>query len=97
MNKLAQPKRQASHEDVAGPAYVSMAEAITKFQRGTPQRFHTKPRMTQFLQPPHGPSSKVRSSTVPHSPALSTKLRTRPVTALTHEQQELKEFEEAKK
>ncbi|XP_046736428.1 targeting protein for Xklp2 homolog [Diprion similis] len=77
--------------------YVSMAEAISKFQTGTPKRFRSISSKNTKL----GPVQKVRqvsvSATVPISPALRCKLRTRPTTILSQEEREQQEIRELRK
>ncbi|XP_015525122.1 targeting protein for Xklp2 homolog [Neodiprion lecontei] len=77
--------------------YVSMAEAISKFQTGTPKRFRSISSKNAKL----GPVQKVRqvsvSATVPISPALRCKSRTRPTTILSHEEREQQELQELRK
>ncbi|XP_012260180.2 targeting protein for Xklp2 homolog [Athalia rosae] len=77
--------------------YVSMAEAISKFQTGTPERF----RSVSSKGPKPGPLQKLRqsciSATVPISPALRCKSRVRPTKVLSQEERERLEMEEMKK
>lgn len=69
--------------------FVSMAEAITKFHRATPQRFHTAVKATKAEQL-RRQSFKLTKA---HSPALMCKNRSRPVTALSSEEKEKLELE----
>jgi len=77
--------------------FISMAEHIIKLQKQTPARFHTKPRFDGVTRKTFGGPSAPKTITVPHTPALVSHLRTRPVHALTREEEELREFEEAQK
>ncbi|PNF25470.1 hypothetical protein B7P43_G06000 [Cryptotermes secundus] len=77
--------------------FISMAEAINRFQTTTPDRFHSKPitsKLNLSLQPRKGIT--VKGSTIPHSPNLRSHLRSRPVHYMTREEEEEKEAEEMK-
>lgn len=67
-----------------------MAEAVKKFQQSTPERFRSKPKFNLNLKSKLG-------HTVPQSPHLISNKRTRPVNAVSHEEQEIIDFEEARK
>jgi hypothetical protein len=71
---------------------MTLAEAVIKYQAGTPRRFRSKPspRITKVAPFPWG-------GTKAHSPNLMTTKRVRPVTAISKEEQEQKEIEEARK
>ena len=73
--------------------YVSLAEAVSKFQKGTPKRFRTV--SLKDLKP--GPVTTFKQAafkiTRPISPVLTSKTRVRPVKALSHEQKEALELE----
>ncbi|XP_063915012.1 targeting protein for Xklp2 homolog isoform X1 [Zophobas morio] len=86
INRLAQPKRFTSHEN------LTLAEAVIKFQAGTPKRFRSKPspKINKGLPMPWG-------GTQAHSPKLKTTARSRPVVAVSKDEQERLEMEEAKK
>ncbi|XP_071874856.1 uncharacterized protein [Bombus fervidus] len=77
--------------------FVSLAEAISKFQNGTPQRFRTL--SNKDMKP--GPLMKLKRSplklTYPVSPALRCKQRTRRGNILSQQEREELEFEEMKK
>lgn len=73
--------------------YISLAEAIHRFQFATPQRFHTKSNKCQFANE----KLIALSYTVANSPMLATKARSRPTTYLGHEEQEQMEADEMKK
>ena len=77
--------------------FVSMAEAVLKFESAVPQRFRTVSR--KDLKP--GPLMKLKRSplklTQPISPALRCKQRSRPTTILSKEEHEALELEEMKK
>ncbi|CAH0545697.1 unnamed protein product [Brassicogethes aeneus] len=88
LNKLAQPKHKfSSAENLRKNDFVSVAEAINKFHKGTPIRFKSKPSILPLSL----------KTTIPQSPALRTKTRHRDVTTLTSEQRELQEFENEQK
>lgn len=77
--------------------FVSLAEAISKFQNGTPQRFRTL--SNKDMKP--GPLMKLKRSplklTYPVSPALRCKQRRRRGNILSQQKREELEFEEMKK
>ncbi|KZC09175.1 PREDICTED: targeting protein for Xklp2-A [Dufourea novaeangliae] len=77
--------------------FVSMAEAISKFQNGTPQRFRTTSNKT--MKP--GPLIKLKRSplklTVAVSPALRCKQRVRHTNVMTKEEREAMELQEMRK
>eukprot|EP00088_Acartia_fossae_P040797 TRINITY_DN4252_c0_g1_i3.p1 TRINITY_DN4252_c0_g1~~TRINITY_DN4252_c0_g1_i3.p1 ORF type:complete len:767 (+),score=251.71 TRINITY_DN4252_c0_g1_i3:80-2380(+) len=93
--RLENRKRQHSS---SGDEFKSVAEQVNKYQRGTPDRFHTRPRGRS--QSPY--RMKLRSQsppacTIPQSPALTLKGRSRPVHVLSQAEREEIELEEAKK
>ncbi|XP_003401913.1 targeting protein for Xklp2 [Bombus terrestris] len=77
--------------------FVSLAEAISKFQNGTPQRFRTL--SNKDMNP--GPLMKLKRSplklTYPVSPALRCKQRTRRGNILSQQEREELEVKEMKK
>ena len=77
--------------------FVSMAEAVLKFENAVPQRFRTISR--KDLKP--GPLMKFKRSplklTQPISPALRCKQRSRQTTTLTQKDREALELQEMKK
>ncbi|XP_021935026.1 targeting protein for Xklp2 homolog [Zootermopsis nevadensis] len=76
--------------------FISMAEAVCRFQTDTPNRFHSKPRTVNpnvSLQHRKGNTMK-KNSTVPYSPNLRSHLRSRPVHIMTKEEEEEKEADE---
>lgn len=73
--------------------FVSMAEAIYHYQRDTPGRFHsTKPQMFRS----HGTNGRL-GLTVPQSPMLRCKGRSRPPHVLSQQEKEELELEEIRK
>lgn len=78
-------KHTGSSSNLKQEKYVSMAEAIINLQNRTPARFRTKPKIFKL------------KSTIPHSPELATKARSRPMSTLSKDEQEKKEAEEMKK
>lgn len=82
--------------------YVSLAEAVSRFQTDTPKRFRTKSNKdlaevaSHIHQKSLTQSCRMRS-TIPISPALMSKNRTRAVTVLRPEEREKLELEEMKK
>ncbi|XP_049950885.1 targeting protein for Xklp2 homolog isoform X1 [Schistocerca serialis cubense] len=80
--------------------FVSTAEAMYKFQRSTPERFHTKPVIdgSQRWQASQvNPSYKKLRCTVPQSPNFTSHLRVRPVTYLSKEEREEAELQQMQK
>lgn len=86
-------KRKISAEELSSNKYISVAEYVKKFQFRTPDRFHTIPKNKHLIPVKQGPMI----CTVPLSPMLNTKNRTRPVYYTSHNEQEVKEAEEMKK
>lgn len=76
--------------------YVSMAEAVSRFQNATPKRFHTKSTKDNVVSNVVSRQTHLKT-TIPISPALVTKNRTRPVKVLSREEKEILELEEMKK
>ncbi|XP_011176342.1 targeting protein for Xklp2 homolog [Solenopsis invicta] len=78
--------------------YVSLAEAVSRFQNDTPERFRTrsKANMTMPLNMSKLMQNRLKP-TIPISPALISKNRARPVTVLSQEEREKLEIEEMKK
>ncbi|KAG5314758.1 TPX2 protein, partial [Acromyrmex insinuator] len=78
--------------------YVSLAEAISRFQNETPKRFHTRSKVNNTTGMPMSKTLQNRlKPTIPISPALVSKNRSRPVTVLSREEREKLEMEEMKK
>ncbi|KAL6430804.1 hypothetical protein ACFW04_006968 [Cataglyphis niger] len=79
--------------------YIGLAEAVSRFQNETPKRFRT--RSNKDTISPSFYASKLTQNrlkpTIPISPALVSKNRTRPVTVLSQEEREKLEMEEMKK
>ncbi|XP_056648313.1 targeting protein for Xklp2 homolog [Diorhabda sublineata] len=89
INRLAQPKRKfKSNQELNKNEYVPMAEALIKFQNGTPKRFRVKPVAV---------ADNPLKATIPHSPKLKTSLRNRPLHAQSREELEQLALAEAKK
>ena len=87
------PERKRRHS--ADTKFKSQAELINTFQKGTPDRFRSKPQT--------GPRTRHRSAspgpakvTIPHTPQLSTRGRSRPVGVLSREEREEMELRELK-
>lgn len=79
--------------------YVGLAEAVSRFQNETPKRFHTRSNKNNTISPSFY-ASKLQNRlkpTIPISPALISKTRTRPVTVLSQEEREMQELEKMKK
>ncbi|XP_049853576.1 targeting protein for Xklp2-like isoform X3 [Schistocerca gregaria] len=80
--------------------FVSMAEAMYKFERSTPERFHTRPVIdgSQRWQGSQiNPSYKKLRCTVPQSPNFTSHLRVRPVTYPSKEEREEAELQQMQK
>ncbi|KAL6261296.1 hypothetical protein P5V15_008817 [Pogonomyrmex californicus] len=93
------PSLQKRRISTANKKYVSLAEAVSRFQNETPQRFHTRSNKANTTKPLNiSKSTQNRLKiTVPISPALMSKNRTRPVTVLSQQEREILEMEEMKK
>lgn len=79
--------------------YIGLAEAVSRFQNETPKRFHTRSNKNNTISPSFY-ASKLQNRlkpTIPISPALISKTRTRPVTVLSQEEREMQQLEEMKK
>lgn len=82
----------------ANKKYISLAEAVSRFQNETPERFRTRSSKASNVSMPLLKSMQGRlKPTIPISPALVSKNRTRPVTVLSREEREKLEMEELKK
>lgn len=82
----------APHE-LSRTKFVSMAEAIYHYQRDTPGRFHsTRPQIFRSLKST-GPSGL----TVPQSPMLRSRTRSRPTHIMSQQEREEMELEELRK
>lgn len=82
--------------------FVSLAEAVSRFQNDTPKRFRTRcnKNHVEALQNVSSKSSIQHhrlKPTIPISPALMSKNRTRAITVLSQEEREKREMEEMKK
>ncbi|XP_014475457.1 PREDICTED: targeting protein for Xklp2-like [Dinoponera quadriceps] len=79
--------------------FVSLAEAVSRFQNETPKRFRTRRNKDLVSQDPPSkkPLMQRLKPTIPISPALVSKNRTRTVTVLSQEEREKREMEEMKK
>ncbi|XP_046990191.1 targeting protein for Xklp2-like isoform X1 [Schistocerca americana] len=80
--------------------FVSLAEAMYKFERSTPERFHTRPVIdgSQRWQGSQiNPSYKKLRCTVPQSPNFISHLRVRPVTYPSKEEREEAELQQMQK
>lgn len=80
--------------------YIGLAEAVSRFQNETPKRFRTKSNKNNTISPSFYTSKLTQNRlkpTIPISPALVSKTRTRPVTVLSQEEREMLEIEEMKK
>lgn len=80
-------------QELSKTKFVSMAEAVYHYQRDTPGRFHTSRPQTFRFQSGMGPSGL----TVPHSPMLRCKARSRPMHIMSQKEKEEMEIEEIKK
>jgi len=87
------PERKRRHS--ADTKFKSQAELIQNFQKGTPDRFRSKPQAgtrTRHRSASPGPAR----ITIPHTPQLSTRGRSRPAAVLSREEREELELEELK-
>ncbi|XP_026754092.1 targeting protein for Xklp2-like [Galleria mellonella] len=87
-------RRQAEAPlELSKTKFVSMAEAIYHYQRDTPSRFHsTKPQIFKTRG-----SFRPSGLTVPQSPMLRCKARSRPLHIMSQKEKEEMEMEEIKK
>ncbi|EZA62351.1 hypothetical protein DMN91_011036 [Ooceraea biroi] len=99
-----QNRRRSLHKRRSGPAnnqYVSLAEAVSRFQTETPKRFRTRSTKENHAAGMTMNVSKLVQNrlkpTIPISPALMSKNRTRAVTVLSQEEREKQQMEEIKK
>ena len=78
--------------------YKSQAEQIQSFQKGTPDRFRSRPQNTGAANRSRHRSASPAANklTVPHTPQLSTRGRSRPVGVLNREEREELELKEYK-
>lgn len=95
--KLSEPKAKPSIQE-----YKSMAQAIKEFQSKTPARFHTRKAQDRRRSRSSDATVSsfnraVRAIREVCSPKLLTKLRQRPVTCLSREQEEELELENIRK
>lgn len=80
-------------QELSRTKFVSMAEAIYHYQRDTPGRFHsTRPQIFRS----QGASGRL-GLTIPQSPMLRSKSRSRPQHILSQQEKEALELEELKK
>ncbi|KAK2717331.1 targeting protein for Xklp2-like [Artemia franciscana] len=86
-----QEARSKTKEEIK--PFVSMAEQLLFFEKGTPKRFKSTKRLTRS----NDDISIHYRTTQPHTPKLSAMHRQRPVHALSREQLEDQEVEEAQK
>ena len=92
--RLQQRKRHNSSEQ----RYVSRAEYVEKFQNSTPPRFRTKvPYDIANTANSKKEKDYKNEITVPKTPKLMSRFRSRPVTVLSKEEKEQQELEEMKK
>jgi len=95
-------KRRHSADPKTPSKFMSMAEKVNKFQKETPQRFRSRPNgpNPSPLRSRRGrsasPSQRAPGITIPKTPHLTAKHRTRPTYALSREEQEKKDLEDAK-
>jgi len=77
--------------------FKSQAEQIQSYQKGTPERFRSRPQNTSANRSRHRSASPAANRlTVPHTPQLSTRGRSRPVAVLNREEREQLEMQQAK-
>lgn len=86
-------KPSGAPQELSRTKFVSMAEAIYHYQRDTPGRFHSKRPQIFRSQRPTGPSGL----TVPQSPMLRSKTRSRPTHIMSQQEKEEMELEEIRK
>jgi len=93
-------KRRHSADPKTPSKFVSMAEKVNKFQKETPVRFRSRPTGPSPLRSRRGrsasPNQRAPGITIPKTPHLTAKHRARPTYALSREEQEQKDLEDAK-
>ncbi|ESO82677.1 hypothetical protein LOTGIDRAFT_109083, partial [Lottia gigantea] len=93
-------EKERSKQSVDNNKFESMAERILNFQKGTPERFHTRAKDRckglKRLRSNSKSPQKVKI-TMPHTPNLQCTRRNRPIRVPSHQQLEEKEIEEMKK
>jgi len=93
-------KRRHSADPQTPSKFVSMAEKVNKFQKETPQRFRSRPAGPSPIRSRRGrsasPGQRAPGITIPKTPHLTAKHRVRPTYALSREEQEQKDLEDAK-
>lgn len=93
-------KRRHSADPKTPSKFVSMAEKVNRFQKETPQRFRSRPTGPSPVRSRRGrsasPGQRPPGITVPKTPHLTAKHRARPTYALSREEQEQKDLEDAK-
>jgi len=99
-----QNRRRSLHKRRSVPTnnhYISMAEAVSRFQTETPKRFRTRStKENQTTSTMMNLSKSIQNRlkpTIPISPALVSKNRIRAVTVLSQEEREKLQMEEIKK
>ncbi|XP_071823436.1 targeting protein for Xklp2 homolog [Apostichopus japonicus] len=96
---LTATRKRVTDTHAQGPpvkAVKTVALQLREFQNKTPDRFHSKP-INEQNKGPCPPKSHKLGLTIPHSPALTTLGRKRPITVISAAEQEEKELEEIKK
>jgi len=88
------PERKRRHSADTNK-YKSQAELIQSYQKGTPERFRSKPQNANRSRHRSASPGPARV-TIPHTPQLSTRGRSRPVAVLTREEREELELKEQK-
>lgn len=91
-------RRSVSANNVS--QYVSLAEAVSRFQTETPKRFRSRSTRENHADTTMNVSKLMQNRlkpTIPISPALVSKNRTRAVTVLSQEEREKLQMEELKK
>ena len=84
-------RKLSMNKPLAPTKFVSMAEAVSKFQRTTPQRFRSTTVKTTRTEQLRRMSFKLTKAT---SPALISRKRVRPITAISREEKERLEIEQ---
>ncbi|KAK3608033.1 hypothetical protein CHS0354_031019 [Potamilus streckersoni] len=89
-----QKRKLDGSEEILTQKFESMAEKVTAFHKATPERFRSAPKGSA---PKRGRSKSPPVLTVPHTPNLETRSRSRPVTVPSQKELEEMEIEEMKK
>lgn len=93
----AEARKRQHSADGHGQQFNTFAEQVNKYQKGTPDRFRSKPRGRSQSPMRMKTRSSPQHCTIPQSPALSTRGRSRPNHVLSQAERDALELAEAQK